>query len=57
MIFVVNDGAIVERGNHEDLLKRGGLYAELYHVYQGDTEASQAIDTKPVADAVVSSVG
>jgi ATP-binding cassette, subfamily B, bacterial len=29
-ILVVDAGRIVERGNHRALLKRGGLYAELY---------------------------
>ena len=29
-ILVINHGKIVERGNHEDLLKKNGLYAELY---------------------------
>ena len=29
-ILVVDDGRIVERGQHEDLLLHGGLYAELY---------------------------
>jgi len=28
-ILVVADGRIVERGNHAELLARGGLYAEL----------------------------
>jgi subfamily B ATP-binding cassette protein MsbA len=56
VIFVVNDGGIVERGTHEDLLKQGGLYAELYHIYQGDTEAPQASETQQAAGAVVSSV-
>jgi len=51
VIFVVKDGSIVERGNHEDLLKQGGLYAELYHIHQGDGDPEQA------AGAVVSSVG
>jgi ATP-binding cassette subfamily B protein len=31
-IFVVQDGSIVERGNHEELLRAGGLYAELCHI-------------------------
>jgi ATP-binding cassette, subfamily B, bacterial len=30
VIFVVDDGEIVERGNHTELLKYGGLYAELH---------------------------
>jgi ATP-binding cassette, subfamily B, bacterial len=50
VIFVVNDGSIVERGNHEDLLKLGGLYAELYHIHQDSGGAEQA------SGAVVSSV-
>jgi len=29
-IIVVNDGRIIETGSHEELLKKGGLYAELY---------------------------
>jgi len=29
VIFVMKDGAIVEHGNHDALLKAGGLYAEL----------------------------
>ncbi|WP_219505675.1 ABC transporter ATP-binding protein [Nonomuraea ceibae] len=29
-ILVVHDGRIAERGRHEELLERGGLYAELY---------------------------
>jgi ATP-binding cassette subfamily B multidrug efflux pump len=31
LILVMRDGDIVEQGNHEDLLARGGFYAELYN--------------------------
>ena len=30
-ILVVSDGDIVEQGNHETLLARKGLYAEMYN--------------------------
>ena len=30
VIFVVQDGRIVEKGKHDDLLEGGGLYAEFY---------------------------
>jgi ATP-binding cassette subfamily B protein len=29
-ILVIDDGRIVERGNHESLMRDGGLYSELY---------------------------
>ncbi|MDQ3678051.1 MAG: ABC transporter ATP-binding protein/permease, partial [Actinomycetota bacterium] len=35
LILVVNDGAIVEQGTHEELLDAGGLYAELHDAQHG----------------------
>ncbi len=31
LILVMNHGSIVEQGNHEDLLAKGGFYADLYN--------------------------
>lgn len=31
LILVMKDGQIVEQGNHEELLKQGGFYSELYN--------------------------
>lgn len=30
-ILVVKDGAIIEQGNHEELIRQGGFYHSLYH--------------------------
>jgi ATP-binding cassette subfamily B protein len=30
-ILVMNEGDIVEQGNHDDLLEKDGFYAELYN--------------------------
>ncbi len=37
LICVVDEGRIVERGTHDDLLALGGLYAELYLTLVGET--------------------
>ena len=31
LILVMKDGKIIEQGNHEELLKKGGFYYKLYH--------------------------
>ena len=31
LILVMNNGDIVEQGSHEELLKNGGFYANLYN--------------------------
>jgi len=31
LILVMNDGKIIEQGNHEQLLQQGGFYAQLYN--------------------------
>jgi ATP-binding cassette subfamily B protein len=32
VIFVINDGKVVESGTHQELLAHGGLYAEFYEI-------------------------
>jgi len=46
-ILVIDDGRVVERGRHDELLDRGGLYAELYHTQF----AGQARQADPVPQA------
>jgi len=44
-ILVLEGGRIVERGRHEQLLARGGLYAELYRTQFADPSAVPATDS------------
>lgn len=41
-IIVLEDGAIAERGNHEFLLRHGGLYQHLYYKQQLEKKVSEA---------------
>jgi subfamily B ATP-binding cassette protein MsbA len=34
-IIVLKDGVVAEQGTHDELVKRGGVYAELYHIQYG----------------------
>ncbi|HKR83003.1 MAG TPA: ABC transporter ATP-binding protein [Terriglobales bacterium] len=42
VIFVVKDGAVVERGKHDELMKLKGLYAELHNIQFKEEEMTQA---------------
>ncbi|XP_012879851.1 PREDICTED: ATP-binding cassette sub-family B member 6, mitochondrial [Dipodomys ordii] len=44
-ILVIKDGCIVERGRHEALLSRGGVYANMWQLQQQGQEVCE--DTKP----------
>jgi ATP-binding cassette subfamily B protein len=41
-ILVMRNGQIVERGRHEELLKRGGFYREIYDLELRDQEEALA---------------
>lgn len=38
LILVVNDGSIIEQGNHEELMARGGFYEKLYNSQFAEAE-------------------
>ncbi|HEY7317464.1 MAG TPA: ABC transporter ATP-binding protein [Candidatus Binatia bacterium] len=40
-ILVLDEGKIIERGNHEELVHRGGIYADLYEQQQLSEELEQ----------------
>jgi subfamily B ATP-binding cassette protein MsbA len=42
VIFVVQDGEIVEKGKHEQLLEHSGLYSELYELQFNDEASLEA---------------
>ncbi|MBV5246313.1 ABC transporter ATP-binding protein/permease [Mycolicibacterium sp. PAM1] len=47
VILVVEDGHIVERGTHDDLLARGGRYADLYRTQFGRTTRRTCVPAGP----------
>jgi subfamily B ATP-binding cassette protein MsbA len=44
VIFVINDGKVVESGTHRELIARGGLYAELYEIQFRKTETGVEVE-------------
>ncbi|ABM15779.1 ABC transporter ATP-binding protein [Mycolicibacterium vanbaalenii] len=47
VILVVEDGRIVERGEHQELLARGGRYADLYRTQFGSNPRRNCIPAGP----------
>ncbi|MDT7542059.1 MAG: ATP-binding cassette, subfamily bacterial [Acidobacteriota bacterium] len=50
VIFVVRDGTVVEHGKHEELLARGGLYAQLYETQFKTQEEGEAAVPVPAGE-------
>jgi subfamily B ATP-binding cassette protein MsbA len=48
-IVVFKDGVVTEEGPHDDLIKRGGLYAELYRIQFGDSAVPASAAPAPKA--------
>jgi ABC-type multidrug transport system fused ATPase/permease subunit len=42
-IIVLKDGVVAEQGSHEELIKQGGVYAELYHIQYGTPAATARV--------------
>jgi ABC-type multidrug transport system fused ATPase/permease subunit len=44
LILVIEDGSVVERGTHRDLLAAGGRYAELHRTQFQDGAATEGVE-------------
>lgn len=42
LILVMNQGSVIEKGNHEELLAQGGFYADLYNSQFSDGDLTDA---------------
>ena len=56
-IVVLDDGRIVERGNHEELLGKGGQYAKLWNmqIRSAGGETQDSADTRDLLDVSIAS--
>lgn len=43
LILVMNQGTVIEQGNHEELLENGGFYADLYNSQFSEGSTSQQV--------------
>ncbi|HEV7656082.1 MAG TPA: ABC transporter ATP-binding protein [Mycobacteriales bacterium] len=58
VIFAIDGGKLVEQGTHDELLRRGGLYASLYHEQFGDGQVqARCADGLVLADGTVIPAG
>ena len=46
VIFVIKDGAILERGNHDELMQQGGLYSELHDLQFNAEQEEPAVNAE-----------
>jgi ATP-binding cassette, subfamily B, bacterial len=49
LILVLDDGRVVERGRHEELLRQGGLYAELHRTQFATDRRAELTDEELAA--------
>jgi subfamily B ATP-binding cassette protein MsbA len=57
VIFVLRDGAIVERGRHEELLAANGLYAQFYHLQSKKEDEQKEVEANPLLGGIAYGVG
>ena len=57
LILVLDEGRIVERGTHDELVAAGGLYAELYRTQFATADSPRPFTVPPVEPVVITTGG
>jgi ATP-binding cassette subfamily B protein len=52
-IIVIKEGEIEQMGTHDELIRAGGLYANLYAMQSGQREMGSALPLSEVANSKV----
>ena len=56
-ILVIQDGQVVERGRHNELLRRDGIYRQIYDLELRDQEEALAAPSAGAAAVEVAAAG
>jgi len=56
VIYVMDDGRVIEQGRHDELIQANGLYATLWRIQTGETSKESGQESEPAASTAAAPV-